>query len=305
MTWYAWHIVTRQAILFAWCVHLHVSSKRLSPQHSLCNTCDIFLADTRHNQGMIPALLDFSWLLWLHTRPFWSQATSIWRYKCNSQNTGEARPHIVMLTAMEHTKMCMLQKRTMQIHSRVFGFIVTHAVLETCNPDFTRHAISLQVVLLLLLAPLNVWIGVGSTKYLHFGQPPWQLCNVMLTVQLACASLKVVTFHKCPLVEQGTQQTASKLLGVHLEGMTSSEEIIVWGVQQVPFNSLLLVRVQTSKCHSGVYITVRLWAHIKLTVYQWLLLFCRIQHSIIYWEHQRRLWFNCELGTLAWISLGH
>jgi len=77
--------------------------------------------------------------------------------------------------------------------------------------------------------------------------------------------------------------------------LTQSAEIISWAVHQVSFNSLLLVRVRTSKSHSRVYIMLKLWAHIKLTVSQWLLLFCRIQHSIIYWGHQRSVWFSCEL----------
>ncbi len=58
--------------------------------------------------------------------------------------------------------------------------------------------------------------------------------------------------------------------------LTRYAEMIFWAVHQAPFNSLLLVGVQTSKSHSGVYIMLRLWSHIKLTVHQWLLLFCRI-----------------------------
>ena len=43
--------------------------------------------------------------------------------------------------------------------------------------------------------------------------------------------------------------------------------------------------------------------YVKLTVYQWLLLFCRIQHSIIYWGHQRSLWFSCIFCFVRCCSL--
>ena len=45
-------------------------------------------------------------------------------------------------------------------------------------------------------------------------------------------------------------------------------------------------------------VSISICDYVKLTVHQWLLLFCRIQHSVIYWGHQRSVWFSCMFVLL-------